>query len=101
MKRKQYVCYNCGEMFDENELIAVYSKEGEGCMQGDLFEDYKCPECKTLSINETIDYCPDCKWYDKEDDECLYGEPGLVDVVREINDIGDVNLQLLRRECKQ
>ena len=99
MRRKQYVCCNCGEMFDEDELIAVYSLEGEGCMQGELFEDYKCPECKKMEIIETVDICPSCKWYDKEDDECLYEEPSLVDLVMIKHHVVEADLSLLRREC--
>ena len=93
MRRKQYVCCNCGEMFDEDELIAVYSLEGGGY----LFEDYKCPECKKMEIIETVDICPSCKWYDKEDDECLWDEPGLLDILRnEGYDPGNAE-----RECKK
>ena len=43
--KDKYVCNHCGEIFYDNELTPIFSWEGEGCMRGQLFEGYKCPEC--------------------------------------------------------
>ena len=42
--KDKYVCNHCGEIFYDNELTPIFSWEGEGCMRGQLFEGYKCPE---------------------------------------------------------
>ena len=74
--KDKYVCNHCGEIFYDNELTPIFSWEGEGCMRGQLFEGYKCPECGS-EVNDVRDVCPGCFYYYGEGDQCMYGEPDI------------------------
>ena len=76
--KDKYVCNHCGEIFYDNELTPIFSWEGEGCMRGQLFEGYKCPECGR-EVNDVRDVCPGCFYYYGEGDQCMYGEPDIPD----------------------
>ena len=76
--KDKYVCNHCGEIFYDNELTPIFSWEGEGCMRGQLFEGYKCPECGS-EVNDVRDVCPGCFYYYGEGDQCMYGEPDITD----------------------
>lgn len=76
--KDKYVCNHCGEIFYDNELTPIFSWEGEGCMRGQLFEGYKCPECGS-EVNDVRDVCPGCFYYYGEGDQCMYGEPDIPD----------------------
>ena len=76
--KDKYVCNHCGKIFYDNELTPIFSWEGEGCMRGQLFEDYKCPECGS-EVNDVRDVCPGCFYYYGEGDQCMYGEPDIPD----------------------
>ena len=76
--KDKYVCNHCGEIFDDYELTPIFSWEGEGCMRGQLFEGYKCPECGS-EVNDVRDVCPGCFYYYGEGDQCMYGEPDIPD----------------------
>ena len=76
--KDKYVCNHCGEIFYDNELTPIFSWEGEGCMRGQLFEGYKCPECGS-EVNDVRDVCPSCFYYYCEGDQCMHGEPDIPD----------------------
>ena len=76
--KDKYVCNHCGEIFYDNELTPIFSWEGEGCMRGQLFEGYKCPECGS-EVSDVRDVCPGCFYYYGEGDQCMYGEPDIPD----------------------
>ena len=66
----KYICGDCGEVFDEDEIKEVYYDEGEGVMRGPLFDHFECPECGNEVYDEAV-HCPVCEeYYNGEEDYC-------------------------------
>ena len=64
----KYVCMNCGEILDEDELDHIVERDtGEGGYGGVMWQTDVCPHCGEESIEEAKK-CPICGEYHGKDD---------------------------------
>lgn len=69
MAKMKYICTNCGNTFDEDEIGTVMQWDGEGVMGGYHPVEDQCPYCKsTDDIREAEECCCCSEYSDKEDD---------------------------------
>ena len=67
----KYICENCGEVFDEDEIKAVYYDEGEGVMRGPLYDHDECPHCGSEDISEARECIACCGYFSGYDPSSL------------------------------
>ena len=67
----KYICENCGEVFDEDEVKAVYYDEGEGVMRGPLYDHDECPHCGSEDISEARECIACCGYFSGYDPSSL------------------------------
>ena len=82
----KYICENCGEVFDEDEIKEVYTMEGEGVMRGPLYDHDECPHCGSEDISEARECIACCGYFSGYDPSSLDYCPSYQNAIHEQNE---------------